>query len=107
MPEPIEVTLYDPETNEKVKTFTRSFIPWEILKTALRIQKTLDTENLTEADVDELASLVVAAFGDQFSIAEASKGMDLGEMLTVMNTIITRADQLIGGNKRNPTKAAR
>ena len=103
---PIEVTLYDPGTNEVVKTFTRSFVPWELLKRALRISKTLDAADMKEEDIDELASLVVATFGDQFTLEQASKGIDIGEMATVIMEIIGRASQFMGKNV-DPTKAAR
>lgn len=104
MAKPIEITLYNPETNEVVKTFTRSFVPWAILKKALRLQKTIDSDEMTEDDVDELAGLVVAVFGDQFSLEQVNAGMDVGEMVTVLNAVIARATQFTPPT--NPTTAA-
>lgn len=105
MSAPITVTLYDPETNEVQETFTRSFIPWAILKRALRLQQSIkDLENLTEADLDELAGLVVTVFGDQFSVEEASNGIDVGEMVTVLMAILNRAGYLSSAFQGNPTK---
>lgn len=104
MAKPIEITLYNPETNEVVKTFTRSFVPWAILKKALRLQKTIDSEAMTEDDVDELAGLVVAVFGDQFTLDQVNTGMDVGEMVTVLNAVIARATQFTPPT--NPTTAA-
>lgn len=104
MPEPISVKLYDPETNEVKQTFTRSFIPWAILKRALRIQNTINMENLQESDMDDLAGLVVTVFGDQFSVEEASNGMDILEMITVLMAILNRAGNLAQALPGNPTK---
>lgn len=104
---PIELTLYDPETNEAVKTYTRSFVPWEILKSALRLNKRFDSSEFTEEDVDELAALAVAVFGYQFSVEQVNKGTDIGEMMTVIQSIVTRASQFMGKNGGNPTLAAK
>lgn len=100
---PIEITLYDPETNEVKKTYTRSFIPWKILKRAIKMQN-LDAENVNEETMDEIAGLVVAVFGDQFSIDDLNDGADAGEMMTVLTAIIARASQFVTGNP--PTPAA-
>jgi len=101
---PIEITIYDPETNEPKKTYTRSFIPWAILKKAIRMQKLVNTSDIDETTVDEMAALVVAAFGDQFSLDEVTNGADVGEMMTVIQSIIARASQFVQGNP--PTPAA-
>lgn len=104
---PIELTLYDPETNEALKTYSRSFIPWEILKRAIRLQKSLNIQDMSEDNVDELASLVVAVFGDQFTLEQVNKGADIGEMAAVMQAVVTRASQFVQGRSNgNPTKAA-
>jgi phosphoribosylanthranilate isomerase len=102
---PIELTLYDPETNEVKQTYTRSFIPWAILKKAMRMQKMLAGE-MSEETVDELAALVVAVFGDQFTVAEASNGADIGEMATVIRAIISRAGSFVEGKTENPPPPA-
>ncbi len=106
MPRPIELTLYDPETNEIKKTYTRSFVPWALLKRAIRMMKSIDTEEMKEEDMDELASLVVACFGDQFSVDEVNKGADAGEMVTVLQEIVSRATWFVQGKKPDPSKAA-
>lgn len=102
---PIELTLYNPETNEPIKTYVRSFVPWAILKRAVRMQKVLTDGEVSEEVLDELASLVVAVFGDQFTLDQASNGADAGEMATVIQTIIGRASMFVEG-KPNPTPAA-
>jgi hypothetical protein len=51
---PMVIHFYD-QNNEVVKTFTRSFVPWKLLKEAVKISKTLNQENLDESNVDDLA----------------------------------------------------
>lgn len=102
---PIKLTLYNPETDEVIKEYTRSFIPWELLKRAMRLQKTLNAEEFDENDLDEMAGLVVAVFGDQFTVEQINSGADMGEMMAVITAIISRAYQLMG-NSPNPTIAA-
>ena len=101
---PIELTLYNPETNEAVETFVRSFVPWGILKKALAMQQTLQAGELSEDTLDELAGLVVAVFGDRFTLEQVTEGADAGEMITVIQAVISRASQFVGGG--NPTTAA-
>jgi hypothetical protein len=98
---PIELTLYDPETNEVIQTFTRSFVPWEILKRAIRMKKIIGAGDISEDDLDELAGLVVAVFGDQFSLEQVNKGTDVSEMITVINSVIGRASQFVEGRPAN------
>jgi len=106
---PIELTLYDPETNEVIKTYTRSFVPWGILKRAIRMKNSITTADVKEEDLDEIASLVVAIFGDQFSLEQLNAGADIGEMASVVRAVISRASQFVEGRpptSGNPTPAA-
>ena len=103
---PIELKLYDPETNEVIQTFVRSFVPWAILKRAIRLQKNLGGD-MSEETLDELAGLVVALFGDKFTVEQATNGADAGEMMTVIQEIIARANTaVLGKSNGNPTPAA-
>ena len=88
---PMKLTLYDPETQEEKKTFTQMFVPWKLLKAAVRLSKSLNVEELNEADVDAVAALVVETFGNRFTVDELNQGADIGEMITVMNAIVGRA----------------
>lgn len=95
------ITLYDPETNEAVKEFTRTFVPWKLLKRAVKLSKNLeklDIANLDESIVDELGALVVDAFGSQFTMDQLENGADIGEMMNVLVAIIAST----GGNVPNP-----
>jgi len=90
----LSITLYDND-NEVVKTFTRTFVPWKLLKRAVKLVKVFgndfDPDNMKESDIDELAALVVDAFGGQFTIDQLNDGADLGEMMTVLTGIMASA----------------
>ena len=98
MPLAMVINLYNDE-NEIKATFTRTFVPWRLLKEAVKLSKQLNKNDLTEDDVNDLASLVVSAFGDKFTVEELTNGADIGEMTTVLNQIIARAS----GGIQNPT----
>jgi hypothetical protein len=90
----LSITLYDND-NEVVKTFTRTFVPWKLLKRAVKLVKVFgndfDADNMQESDIDELAALVVDTFGGQFTIDQLNDGADLGEMMTVLTGIMASA----------------
>lgn len=98
----ITINLYG--LNDEIKkTFTRSIIPWGILKKAVKLSKDLkDGDAISDEEVDALAQFVVDVFGDQFTLDELNDGADLGEMMTVMKNIMTRAGAIV---KENPTSA--
>jgi hypothetical protein len=103
---PIEITLYDPETDEVKQTYSRAFVPWEVLKATIRLIPMLnsdDPSSMSEDLIEEMAGLVAEAFGNRFSAQEASRGCDIGEMLTVLINIMARAEQLMPATPANPT----
>lgn len=110
---PIEITLYDPETDEVKQTYSRAFVPWEVLKATIRLLPLLnidDPSNMSEDLIEEMAGLVAEAFGNRFSAQEASRGCDIGEMLAVLINIMARAEQLMpaasaSANPTNPVQA--
>lgn len=97
---PISITLYDPQTNEVKKTYSRLFVPWKILKAATRMQETVKDDQVT--DPDALAGLVVEAFGNQFSIQDLNEGADIGEMLAVITAIVAKATSAMPANPTRP-----
>lgn len=87
---PLTIHLYD--GNDKItKTFSRQRIPWGVLKRAIRMAETLDEENITAEDLDNIAGLVSDAFGGDVTIEELDKYGDISEMMTVIQGIIERA----------------
>lgn len=99
----MQITLYNAD-NEPVRNFSQSIVPWGLLKKAVRLSKSLNMENLTEDDVDALAELVVATFGNKFTVDELNAGADLEEMTVVLQTIVSKASRAMGTG--NPTRPA-
>lgn len=98
-PTPMTITIYDPETDEVKASYTRLFVPWRLLKVAVQLSKSMDVENMTEADIDALAAMVVEVFGGKFSVQDLNDGADISEMVTVLQAIVAKAR----GGLANPT----
>jgi hypothetical protein len=91
VPTPMVIRLYDVEN--EYEEFTRLFVPWKLLKVAVRLSKelTLDPDNISEEDADALASLVVEVFGNQFTIEDLNEKADISDMISVLQTIVSKA----------------
>lgn len=98
MTAPMVIHIYG-DDNEVKKTVNRSFVPWKLLKEAVKIAAHLKPEEMTDEDVDALAGLVVAVFGDQVTVEELNNGADISEMVAVLNQIVAIAS----GGMPNPT----
>ncbi len=101
---PIEIVLYDSD-DKPIKTYTKSIVPWGILKKAIKLAKGLDIDNMSEESFDELTAFVVAAFGDRFSTKDLDDGADITDMITVLTMIMSKAEALMP--KTNPTPPGR
>ncbi|MAT45368.1 MAG: hypothetical protein CL609_23815 [Anaerolineaceae bacterium] len=101
---PLTITLYDPETDEIKAEYSRAFVPWEILKSAMRLIPKIDPENMTPDVVDELSALVAEAFGNKFSAQEACRGCDVEEMTAALMSIVSRAKKFMPEGSQNPTR---
>lgn len=99
MNQPIKMTLYDPETSEVKAEHTRLFVPWKVLKAAVRLMKSFNREEPTEEDLDQMAALIVEVFGGKFTVDELNEGADVGEMMAVLTAVISHAS---GGMKKGP-----
>lgn len=100
----VELKIYG-KNNEIVKTLERVFIPWKILKKAVSLSENLDTENMSEKDVDSLAEIVLTVFEDQVTLEELDNGADLDDMLSVVTQIVTIASNKI--KQANPIPPAK
>ena len=94
---PLSIVLYGAD-DDPIKEYTRSIIPWGILKKSIALTRAIGKKDVAEADVDAIAGLVVEAFGNQFTIQELDAGADIGEMLTVLQSIVARAGELVNAN---------
>jgi hypothetical protein len=95
---PVELDLYDSD-DEKVKSLHRLIVPWGILKKAARLNKRIGKakdDDLGEEDVDEITDLVIQIFGeDKVTRDELDRYADVGDMISVIKTIVARAQGLI------------
>jgi hypothetical protein len=94
---PITITLYEADDEIK-KTYSRTVVPWGILKKAIALTKSLDTEKVRTEEIDAIAGLVVETFSNQFSIQDLDAGADVNEMISVLQSIVTRASALVQAN---------
>lgn len=98
---PIKITLYS-SSGEPMQEYSCSLIPWGILKKAIALTKGMDPENIGEQNLDAIAQLVVDVFGKQFSIADLDTGADIGEMMSVLQAVVSRASVLVTPNPTPP-----
>lgn len=90
---PIQLDLYDADS-EVIKSLSRVVVPWGILKKAVRLSKHID--ELNEETVDEMADLVVQIFGEEkVTRQELDEFADVGDMISVIQTIVQRGHSLI------------
>jgi hypothetical protein len=103
---PIVLTLYDPETDEVKATYRRSFVPWKLLKEAVAITRQLNPQKGGESEIssetlDQVAGLIVAVYGNQFTLEDLENGADVTEMISVINQVIAK----VNGLSTNPPPA--
>ena len=94
---PIVLHLYD-ENDEVIKSYSRSFIPWKMLKKAIALYRQIGTKNpdqYDESDVDALTSYVVALFGQDMTIEMLDEHSDITEMLSVIQNVVSRANGIM------------
>lgn len=101
---PITINFYDADDNITA-TYTRSTVPWSVLKSYLFLQS--DMENMTEKEqADAISDFVVMAFGDRFSRADLDRYADAGDVLSTFAEFALRgrkvADEL--GFQRGTTE---
>lgn len=93
----VTLDLYDAEDNV-MKHLSRVTIPFGVLKLALKLNEELDTENISESDLDAIVAVVVEVFGGAVTADELYHHADSGDMLAVFTQIAAKAANLL-----NPT----
>jgi len=118
--EPIQITLYDPETQEAEHEYKQNVITFAMLAGAVQLQEALSDIpekkrrwwwqkpiNKEQAQINALLALVVEFFGNQFTVKELREGADVGEVMAVLTAIIARAGTIVSANPTNPPKRLR
>lgn len=92
---PIELTLFD-ENDEPIKTLSKSIIRWHVLKQAVKLAKTLETEQeaLSESAFDALSAFVCRLFDDKITPGDLEKGADISEVMACFKQVVRRANNL-------------
>jgi hypothetical protein len=131
MPSAIKITLYNTD-NEIVGEFERTVIPWGLLKRAIRLSEEINAANAEHTEpeptdwlsrfkrwlhrndrkvsgeeqmMDQIASFVVDVFGGKFTVKQLDEGAEIGEMMAILQAIISRAQVMVPTNP--PPKASR
>ncbi len=91
---PLVLNLYN-EENELVKTCTRTFVPWKMLKKAIALNKQIgskDLETFEESDMDALTAYIMDVFpGQELSIEILDEQSDISEMMNVVKSVMSHA----------------
>lgn len=75
--------------NKEEKVFVADFVPARIFRQAIQAQKILNKEDITEEDLDLVVSIVVNAFGKQFTLDQFYDGLDARYLLKTITDTIT------------------
>jgi hypothetical protein len=90
---PLVLHLYGPD-DEVLKTYSRGFIPWKMLKKGIALSRQIGekkAEDYTEEDVDALTSYVMSVFGSDLTIEMLDEHADTTEMIAVIQSVVARA----------------
>lgn len=98
---PIKLTFYDHQTDEVIAEYSKSFIPYKMMKAANRLAK-ININDMNDEDADMIANFVVEAFGNKFTLKDCEEHVDLLDMFIVIQAIANRPSGLTSGNPTSP-----
>lgn len=90
---PIELNFYN-DDDELIITHSRARIPSYLLDMAISLQDQLSTENGNKPNTDALFDFIVEFYGQKFTREELKKQTDLIECMSVLRSVIARANNL-------------
>ena len=83
------------EDNELIRTCTRTFVPWKMLKKAVKLHKQIGRKSIDEfeeTDMDALTTYIMEVFpGQELSIEILDEQSDVGEMMNVVKSVMSNA----------------
>jgi hypothetical protein len=98
---PIQFTLYG-DDDEIIKTYSRARVPVMFAERAIELSTSLTGDSMGQEQLMALYQIVVDFYGGQFTVEDLRKGADLGELIAVIESISTRAVELMPV-RSNPT----
>jgi hypothetical protein len=91
---PIVLNLYG-EDNELIRTCTRTFVPWKMLKKAVTLNKKIGKKGVDEyeeSDLDALTTYIMEVFsGQDLTIDILDEQTDVTDMLNVVKAVMSKA----------------
>lgn len=97
---PIQFTLYG-EDDEVLATYSRARVPLQFVERAIELSGKLGGA-MGQEQLNALYQIIVDFYGEKFTIDDLRKGADLGELISVIQEITTRAVELMP-SQSNPT----
>lgn len=93
---PIQFTLYG-DNDEVLETYSRARVPLQIVERAIELADKLKGDTLGVEQLLALYQVVIDFYGGKFTIEDLRSGADLSELITVIESIVTRAVELMPG----------
>jgi len=94
---PIVFTLYG-DDDEVLGTYSRSIITTRFLERAIDMADELENGTTKEV-LHSLDQLIVDFYGERFTLEQVMDGGDIAEKLTILEAILAKAGNTIGGEK--------
>ena len=110
---PIKIIFYDPETNEVIKEHTTHIIPTGIFTELVRLHQMVDLQhaeslqNINPETIESIQVMVVALFGNRFTLDELKNQTELGEFSSLIQNLWARVAEVMpqaAAATGNPTK---
>jgi hypothetical protein len=98
---PIQFTLYG-DDDEVIGTYSRARVPVMFAERAIELSKSISGDDMGQEQLMALYQIIVDFYGDKFTLDDLRKGADLGELISVLEAISTRAVELMP-IRSNPT----
>ncbi|MBT2696343.1 hypothetical protein J7E79_02690 [Bacillus sp. ISL-40] len=75
------------------KTFTIPFVTGMVWRKWIELRAKVDTNNLNPQEVDQLAELVIYAFGNRFTLEEYYAGLPHDKVMLTFDNLFSPSDQ--------------
>lgn len=76
------------ELNQRRDIYVCNKITGFLFRTALRLKERQESEGINTYLLDDMAQFICEVFGNQFSVSELYKGLEVNEILKVFNNVL-------------------